>query len=269
MVLNGWKEIAKYLHCGVRTVQRWENSDTGLPIHRPKPNRGTVCASTEEIDAWLHRTPQRRATDGDNGHNGHFQYRVLLVDDDERTLASMAAILTGAGFEVKTARDGFHALAVMRNGSVPDLLISDLKMPSMSGFELLTVVRKRFPAVSVIAMGGDLKPLSQPVALADAFFSKGNGNRQELVKVAKQLLSQSPLRAQLPKGYTAPAWVPLNGGDYIVVSCTDCLRSFPVLLSELDGENGPVSESCAHCGVDVAFFVDWTAGKDARASMTP
>jgi len=33
MILSGWKEIASYLHCGVRTVQRWEVD--GLPIYRP------------------------------------------------------------------------------------------------------------------------------------------------------------------------------------------------------------------------------------------
>jgi len=37
MILSGWKEIASYLHCGVRTVQRWEMD--GLPIRRPLPGK--------------------------------------------------------------------------------------------------------------------------------------------------------------------------------------------------------------------------------------
>ena len=51
--LTSWKEIAAYLHKGVRTVQRWER-ELGLPIHRP-PNRtrGIVRAIPAELDAWM------------------------------------------------------------------------------------------------------------------------------------------------------------------------------------------------------------------------
>ncbi len=53
MVLSGWKDIAKYLGLGVRTVQRWEIR-LGLPVIRPAGRgRSVVCARTEELDAWL------------------------------------------------------------------------------------------------------------------------------------------------------------------------------------------------------------------------
>ncbi len=52
MILSGWKEIASYLHCGVRTVQRWEMD--GLPIRRPTPGkRSHVIAHSEELDRWV------------------------------------------------------------------------------------------------------------------------------------------------------------------------------------------------------------------------
>jgi len=52
MILSGWKEIAQYLHCGVRTVQRWEGE--GLPVHRPSPHkRSHVIAYSEELDRWI------------------------------------------------------------------------------------------------------------------------------------------------------------------------------------------------------------------------
>ena len=61
MVLSGWKEIAGYLHCGVRTVQRWE--DEGLPIHRPAPGkRSHVVAHSADLDRWVRRrntSPER------------------------------------------------------------------------------------------------------------------------------------------------------------------------------------------------------------------
>lgn len=52
VLLNGWKEIAGYLKCGVRTVQRWEQ--LGLPVMRVRPgNRGPVMAHSESIDSWI------------------------------------------------------------------------------------------------------------------------------------------------------------------------------------------------------------------------
>lgn len=58
MVLSGWKDIAGYLRCGLRTVQRWERR--GLPIHRPLPGkRSHVVAYSEELDWWVrdHQPP--------------------------------------------------------------------------------------------------------------------------------------------------------------------------------------------------------------------
>ncbi len=52
MILSGWKEIAGYLRCGVRTVQRWEAE--GLPVHRPAAyKRSHVIAHSDELDRWI------------------------------------------------------------------------------------------------------------------------------------------------------------------------------------------------------------------------
>ncbi len=56
MVISSWKQIAKYLNCGVRTAQRWARSN-GLPVHRRvQPNkRGPVLALSEDLDAWVQK----------------------------------------------------------------------------------------------------------------------------------------------------------------------------------------------------------------------
>ncbi len=52
-VFTSWKEIASYLHKGVRTVQRWE-AQFGLPIRRPvEKAKGVVQATREDLDRWL------------------------------------------------------------------------------------------------------------------------------------------------------------------------------------------------------------------------
>src|ERR1700751_3727884 len=69
-----------------------------------------------------------------------------------------AKILERRGFEARTAADGFAALVELRR-SPPDILISDLRMPNMNGFELLSVVRRRFAHIPVIAISGELMAL--------------------------------------------------------------------------------------------------------------
>ena len=74
----------------------------------------------------------------------NFHYRLLVVDDEPAIRYLFQSSLTTEGYEVGVAKDGFAALAQMR-GALPDLILTDLKMPNMSGFELLSIVRRRFP----------------------------------------------------------------------------------------------------------------------------
>jgi len=58
-ILSGWKDIAKHLGKGVRTVQRYESS-MGLPIRRPAGHqRGSVIATKSELNAWVSASPRR------------------------------------------------------------------------------------------------------------------------------------------------------------------------------------------------------------------
>jgi len=78
---------------------------------------------------------------------------LLLVDDQALTCACLSELLARHGYGVRSAPDGFSALAEIRE-DIPDLVLSDLNMSGMSGFELLSVVRRRFPSIRVIAMSG-------------------------------------------------------------------------------------------------------------------
>jgi CheY-like chemotaxis protein len=81
------------------------------------------------------------------------EYRILVVDDELSIRSTVAFLLLSEGYSVDTAEDGFDALLRMKT-TLPDLIISDLNMPHMSGFEFLSVVRRRFPQVLVLAMSG-------------------------------------------------------------------------------------------------------------------
>jgi CheY-like chemotaxis protein len=100
--------------------------------------------------------------------------RILVVDDDRLVRTSMAMALAEIGYSVRTAYDGFSALEDLRE-HLPEILLTDLKMPGISGFELLTIVRRRYPAVRTIAMSGAFHGNEVPSGVAaDAFFQKGS-----------------------------------------------------------------------------------------------
>jgi len=84
-------------------------------------------------------------------------------------------VLTEFGYSVRSAEDGNSALNAIRQEN-PDILISDLTMPGMSGRELLTHVRCLFPAIMVIATSGSFSGKEVPASiLADALYLKGSG----------------------------------------------------------------------------------------------
>ncbi len=66
---------------------------------------------------------------------------VLLVDDQEDARRTLGEILAGEGFAVRTAMDGEEALAHLRSPSPPDLVLLDLVMPGMDGWEFLRYKR--------------------------------------------------------------------------------------------------------------------------------
>jgi CheY-like chemotaxis protein len=186
----------------------------------------------------------------------NFHYRLLVVDDEPHIRDLFQSTLAKHGYEVRLAKDGFAALAQM-HGALPDLILTDLKMPNMSGFEFLSVIRRRFPQIPAIAISGEFQPAGEPLGvLADAFFIKPFRFEDLLAKIA-ELLREAPPRPAIKRD-TAPVWVPRNG-EYYVITCTNCLRSFsipaeksPRVLRELR------TLECIFCDTPVQFIVEET-----------
>jgi len=81
--------------------------------------------------------------------------RLLIVDDNEDILSTFYEFFNSMGYEVKTAVDGFAALKLMREKSdFFDCLITDLVMPNISGVGLISIVKKEYPDLKIIAMTG-------------------------------------------------------------------------------------------------------------------
>ena len=188
-------------------------------------------------------------------HDEAFAPRVLLVDDEPLLLESMKAILKLSGFDCRTAEGGFDALRHLRE-TPPDILISDLRMPNMSGFELLAIVRRRFPQIAVIVISGEflIEPQHSGL-LMNAFFQKGRYTPANLIATMRDLYSQCPMRPALPKSDHAPLWINCRNCDYLLATCTECLRSFPIETHNPKSDALKTTE-CPSCGTTITYAVD-------------
>jgi CheY-like chemotaxis protein len=182
---------------------------------------------------------------------------LILVDDDASICALLSAILSKSGYWVRTAKDGFSALAKMRN-EIPDILVSDLNMPGMSGFELLSVVRRRFPRIRAIAMSSMFSGADLPLGVvADAYYEKGT-DILSLLRVLGDLTQPERIRAQRHPIASAPIWIPMNGHDpsgdaYVMVTCPECLRTFPQVLDE--SLRTVHATDCVHCSFTIHYAI--------------
>lgn len=96
-------------------------------------------------------------------------------------------LLMFAGYDVATAENGAGALLLM-NRVLPNLIVTDLNMPHMSGVELMSHVRSSYPSVSIVAMSGDYQGEAVPASvLADRFYPKGKNLEHLLATIASSV----------------------------------------------------------------------------------
>ena len=99
---------------------------------------------------------------------------ILIVDDDTTMRNLLQRILAREGYQMYTACDGVAALECLNERSI-DIVISDMKMPRMDGFELLKLIKKEHPSVGVIIMTayGDTYTVKDALLLgADEYITK-------------------------------------------------------------------------------------------------
>jgi DNA-binding response OmpR family regulator len=80
-------------------------------------------------------------------------YRILVVDDDSQTRQNSVTVLTGSGYDVEGAKDGAAGWEALQNDDY-DLVVTDNKMPNMTGMEMIAKLRTARMAVPVIMATG-------------------------------------------------------------------------------------------------------------------
>ena len=117
---------------------------------------------------------------------------ILFVDDSATMVMSVRNNLEIAGFKVDTADDGVKALTKLKGGLKPDLVITDINMPNMNGFELIKNIRAlpgfRFtPILTLTTESHTVKREEGKKAGATGWLVKPVGGA-DLLKIIKQVL---------------------------------------------------------------------------------
>jgi CheY-like chemotaxis protein len=182
--------------------------------------------------------------------------RMLIVDDSQVIRTSISHLLGEIGYSVRSAQDGFSALRELRE-KIPDILLSDLNMPGMSGYELLRVVRRRFPTIHVIAMSGAFSGNEVPTGVvADAFYQKGS-SMGALLRIIESLPPMER-RDPLPDRHAAPLPIQRNDSDtlreaHVIIACSECLRTFPQPI--YGSGSREQTTNCIYCGSSIQYSV--------------
>jgi two-component system chemotaxis response regulator CheY len=117
---------------------------------------------------------------------------IFLIDDSVTMLMSVKATLEMNGFKVETAGDGVKALAKLKGGVKPDLIITDINMPNMGGLEFIKNARAlpgfRFTPILTLTTESESSKRDEGKKLGATGWLVKPIAGPDLVKVIKQLL---------------------------------------------------------------------------------
>jgi DNA-binding NtrC family response regulator len=118
---------------------------------------------------------------------------ILIVDDDQNVLEVLEARLQSAGFRIYKAENGRDAVRLIKDNKI-DLMISDMKMPGMSGMEVLTKVRSLQPGLPIIFLTayGTIPDAVKAVKAGAVDYLAKPFDGRELVYKLRQVLEDSP-----------------------------------------------------------------------------
>jgi len=118
--------------------------------------------------------------------------KILIVDDDEFLLDMYSVKFRELGFEVEISFSGQEALEKIRNGLVPDIVLLDIVMPNMDGFEFLQILKKenllKNTKIIVLSNLGQKDDIERGLSLgASDYIIKAYFTPSEIVKKIEKL----------------------------------------------------------------------------------
>jgi two-component system cell cycle sensor histidine kinase/response regulator CckA len=118
------------------------------------------------------------------------QGTILLVEDEDMVRAVAERALARQGYTVLTAENGEVALDLLRESARPDLLISDVVMPTMDGPTMVRHVRERYPDLPVLFMSGYAEEqLRNSIDIDNVAFLPKPFSVQQLANATREVLA--------------------------------------------------------------------------------
>jgi CheY-like chemotaxis protein len=122
------------------------------------------------------------------------RHKILIVDDDQKALMLMEAVLKPYGYDVVLVNDGRHAIRTTRKEK-PDLILLDIMMPDMDGYTILNKLKKEetmknIPVVMVTALELDGNKAFANICGASAYITKPI-NSKHLIEAVAHFLPDS------------------------------------------------------------------------------
>ena len=118
--------------------------------------------------------------------------KILIIDDNEEVINVLYSFFSSRHYNVSTAINGLDGLKLIEADNISfDIIITDLVMPNISGTGIITIVKKKYPAIPIIAItgwGGHPEALATE-ANADVILEKPF-DLSELEKTVKRLLAE-------------------------------------------------------------------------------
>lgn len=142
--------------------------------------------------------------------------KIMLVEDDKSLREIYGVRLLAEGYDIVSAGDGEEALA-MAIKERPQLIISDVMMPKISGFDLLDILRsttetKNIRVIMMTALSSEDQRLRGEQLGADRYLVKSQVGIEDVVRVVHEILEDAPTTAPAPAAAVpppAPAAVPV------------------------------------------------------------
>lgn len=145
------KDVGQGTGLGLAMVHGLAQQSGGGAAISSEPGKGTV------VELYFPRAvgvPQAAPKAVESGPAVQCRRRVLLVDDDPEVREVIASFLLDMGHDLVERASGAAALAALVEDDRFDLVIADLAMPGMTGFEFATVVRDRWPSLPILMVTG-------------------------------------------------------------------------------------------------------------------
>ena len=120
--------------------------------------------------------------------------RILLVDDEQVVLDTVATLLKSENHQVVSIRDGSQAFDLIWSSEVFDLLMTDIRMSPVDGMQLIKVAREFRPQMPIMVMSAylDSTTIRQVMKLGATGYVKKPFSTQDILKGINQVLSAEP-----------------------------------------------------------------------------